>query len=277
MIKTVLIQPPSYCESEACYTPQQDRLLWSSIICTEGVQTGFEVAPGTGMTVTVEEGRAFIQGDTTSDEGMYWVASTDQETLPIAPSDPTDPRLDLVVAQINSDCTWELAVITGTPSPSPQYPPLPPSALQLAGVRTDPGATTPTIYEAFYTLHASLCSDLVEDDSGWIPFTNFEPNWTDVNTAYRRINSGIQVDFQATWTGATIPSNSSGNIADIPLITVPLAARPQHQRVPAQFVASSPGALVINVLGTVVLTHLYPNGSLNNGSVLVCTAFYYRD
>lgn len=272
----VLIQPPSYCESAECYTPQQDRLLWRSIICTEGVQTGFEVAPGVGMNVTVQAGRAFIQGDTTSDEGMYWVASTDQETLPIGPASATDPRLDLVVARINSDCTWSLAVIPGTPAPNPQYPPLPASALRLAGVRVEANATAPTIFEAFYTIRAKLCQDLVKDDTGWVPLTSFAPNWTNVNSGYRNINGLIQLDLQATYTGATVPSNTSGNIPDIALITLPLAARPQHQRVPGDFVASSPGSLVVNVNGTTVITHLYPNGSLEQNSTLICTMFYYR-
>lgn len=166
----VLLQPPSYCESDACYTPQQDRLLWGSIICTEGVQDGFEITPGGGMSVNIAAGAGFIQGDTQASEGMYWVSSTATENRAIAPADPTDPRYDLVIARINADCSWSLAVVTGTAAPAPSPPATPPSSIVLGWVSVTAGLLTVApaniLSGGAITQRAAVCTDLLPD-TGW--------------------------------------------------------------------------------------------------------------
>lgn len=167
-----LLQPPSYCESAQCYTPQQDRLLWGSIICTEGVQNGFVVSPGGGMSVDISAGAGFIQGDAIANEGMYWVSSTATENRTLAPSDPTDPRYDLIVAQIEPNCTWVLTVITGTPAPVPPIPGTPPSAIVIGLVRVPAGLVAVTINNIelgepnFPAPVAELCSGVMPS-AGW--------------------------------------------------------------------------------------------------------------
>lgn len=272
-----LLQPPSYCESAACYTPQQDRLMLNSLVCQEGAAAGFTVTAGAGMSVDIAAGSGYIQGDVSADEGMYWVQSTAVENRLIQPADPVDERTDIVVARINPDCSWSIDVITGTPSPPPApIPPVPANSILLATVNVSAGALAPTVTGT--PQQARLCEDLLFDDSGWVTGTvGLADDWTNVNTAWRKRNDWVQLDIQATWTGATVPSNSTGNIADIPLIlSMPIEARPQHQRVPAQFVATSPGNLILNVNGTCDITHLYPNGSLNNNATLIATLGYWN-
>ena len=272
-----LLQPPSYCESEACYTPQQDRLLWNTLICEEGVANGFEVTAGAGMSVDIAAGAAFIQGDLTSDEGMYWVRSTATENRLIQPADPIDDRYDLVVARINPDCSWSIEVITGTPSPTPApIPPVPPNAIGLAVVAVPAAAAAPDVQGT--PDQAKVCSGLMgETDTGWVPFLSFYPDWLQSNSAYRRGRDGwVQLDIQFQYVGATVPSNSTGNIADINLFqNLPVEARPAHNRVTTSFLASSPGQLFVATNGTAVITHLYPNGSLTNGTLLYATLGYW--
>lgn len=152
------IQPPMYVAG-GCYTAQQDRMLWDSIICEEGTYANpglgglgpnsLAVTAGLGMEVIVESGRAFVQGDSVQFQGVYYVWNSSPVTLTLDPSDPTDDRIDLVVAKINDTeyegtgtSDWQLQVVTGSPSPAPVAPALPPSALPLAEVRVNAGATT---------------------------------------------------------------------------------------------------------------------------------------
>lgn len=165
-----LLQPPSYCESEVCYTPQQDRLLWGSIVCQDGIQRGLVVADGTGLSVTITTGSAFIQGETQANEGLYWVTTTADENRILAPADPTDPRIDLVIASINSDCTWTLEVITGTPAPVPVRPAAPLSSLTLAVVTIPAGSTGDNLIINTTdpdVRRAKLCADMTPE-VGWV-------------------------------------------------------------------------------------------------------------
>jgi hypothetical protein len=251
--------------------------MLNSLICEEGVAAGLTVTAGAGMSVNIAAGSAYIQGDVSAEEGMYWVRSTAVENRLIQPADPVDNRNDIVVARINPDCTWSIVVITGAPSPPPApIPPTPANSVLLAVIAVPAGAATPTVSSG--ATQAQICFDLIGEDTGWVTGTiGFAANWTNVNTAYRKRNNWVQLDIQATYTGATVPSNSTGNIPDIPLIlTTPLEARPQHQRIPSQFVATSPGNLILNVNGTCDITHLYPNGSLNNGATLIASLGYWN-
>ena len=72
-------------------------------------------ADSTGMQVKVKPGEAWIRG--------HWGEVLTQKTLPIAASDPTNDRYDLVVARVDFvDNLLELDVKTGTPSGSPVEP-----------------------------------------------------------------------------------------------------------------------------------------------------------
>jgi hypothetical protein len=54
------------------------------------------------------------------------------------------------------------------------------------------------------------------------------------------------IDIGATYTGPQIVAPSSGNIDDLDVLTLPSNVAPVHQRVPTQYLASSPGSLVIS-------------------------------
>lgn len=154
------IQPPSFASGE-CYTAQQDRMLWSTLICREGTysilqggpgtNTGpgsLAIVPGSGMQVIGRSGRAFVRGDSVEDQGMYFVWNSSDVTLGVDASDPTDDRIDLVVAKVydaeyeGSVSEWRIEVIKGSASPAPVAPALPPTALPLASVRVRAGSTT---------------------------------------------------------------------------------------------------------------------------------------
>jgi hypothetical protein len=137
------IQPPAYLQA-GCYTPQDMRLIHSSLVCVEGVSSldggDLEVTNGAGMSVNVAAGSAFIDGDTIADQGMYHVFSDGTVNLAISASDPTDDRIDLVVATVRDsqyaggDDDWLLQVITGTPSPVPSAPAVADNSIVLAQV-----------------------------------------------------------------------------------------------------------------------------------------------
>jgi len=101
---------------------------WAELFLPTGVvQTGdatvdlnkLEVyADSTGMQVKVKRGKAFMKGH------LFW-GKTSEEVLAIADVDPTNDRIDRVIAQL----VWatgviDLKVLTGTPAASPVPPPL---------------------------------------------------------------------------------------------------------------------------------------------------------
>lgn len=97
-----------------------------------------ERGAGANMSVDVAKGGAFIQGDDTTDQGMYFVYNDGIVNKAIAAADGTNPRKDIVIAEVNdnqegqSGDNWAISVVTGTPAGSPAEPALPPSALKLA-------------------------------------------------------------------------------------------------------------------------------------------------
>lgn len=103
------------------------------------------------MSVNVAAGQALINGtQNTTSQGAYEVLNDATVNLAIAASDPTNPRIDIVVAQVrdaaysgaNND--WLLAVVTGTPAGSPSPPATPANAIVLAQVAVAANATSIT-------------------------------------------------------------------------------------------------------------------------------------
>lgn len=146
------INPPTYTE-DGCTTAQQDRLILSSLVCSAGIRAAGDLAvtdAGDGD-LRVSAGSAFIEGDQVTDQGLYHVTSDGPVILTPSPSDPTDDRIDLVVAQVHDaqfsgdTSEWELVIVEGMPSPSPTAPEAPPNSLVLAQVRVNAGSTSLTI------------------------------------------------------------------------------------------------------------------------------------
>lgn len=184
------LQPAHY-TAGACHTAQGDRLVWSSIICGEGVSSvlngDLEVTVGaTGLSVDVAGGTAFIDGDNIVDQGVYHVANIGTTTLTLAASDPTDDRTDVVVATVRdaqysgADNDWILQVITGVPSPAPSPPVVPANSIPLGNVTVAAGASTPigvSIVDARPQL--TVCSEVVPAPSG--AWTVYFPTWKSAN------------------------------------------------------------------------------------------------
>lgn len=98
------------------------------------------------MTFTVNPGYCVVANSTSAVFGAYRFGMLTQATLTCAASDPTNPRIDLVVAQVvdNGDPTSfaQIAVITGTPAGIPSVPALPANSIPLAQISVPAGVTS---------------------------------------------------------------------------------------------------------------------------------------
>lgn len=105
------------------------------------------------MSVNVAAGRAFIRGTQAAgslNQGVYSFFNDGTVNLAVSSADPTNPRRDLVVAQIR-DSNYSgasndarLFVVTGTPAASPSDPVVPADTLVLARLSVAAGATSVT-------------------------------------------------------------------------------------------------------------------------------------
>lgn len=106
----------------------------------KGVANSMEpYANSTGMIVRVKSGDALIQG--------HYMVSDAEEQLAVSAADATDPRIDLVVAQVDMvNNVMSFAVVAGTPSGSPSAPALTQSSsvwqIPLAHIAVAAAATT---------------------------------------------------------------------------------------------------------------------------------------
>ena len=111
----------------------------------EGVKvgTGDELEPygdSSGMNVKVDSGQALIRG--------HYYSNSATVTLTVTAADPTNPRIDLVVLELDPSAnTILLKVIAGTPAGSPVAPALVQTdagvyQLKMAEVAVSAGATT---------------------------------------------------------------------------------------------------------------------------------------
>lgn len=111
--------------------------LWPSSHLLRGqILSAGLVTPGSGLSVDVAFARVFLQGS------MYEIPAATGLTL--ASADPSQPRLDTVVSQLDSGVP-EYAVVTGTPSSNPQPPTLSAGQLAHAHVLVGAEATEPSL------------------------------------------------------------------------------------------------------------------------------------
>lgn len=152
--------PPAWLQAGS-HPADLDRRILESVFRTDGVLdlAGGDLAvteQGTpAMGVTVAAGVAVIDGTESASQGVYHVVNDADVDLAIAASDPTNDRIDLVVAQVRdsfysgADDDWLLAVVTGTPAASPAEPTVPVNAHVLA--RVDVAAAASSITDAAIT------------------------------------------------------------------------------------------------------------------------------
>lgn len=78
--------------------------------------------PGSGMSVNVAPGELWVPGTTSSTQSGYYCRISSSTSLSIAAADPTNPRIDTVVAQVQDAAyagsvnSFAPAVVTGTPT-----------------------------------------------------------------------------------------------------------------------------------------------------------------
>lgn len=148
--------PPLNLQNLSTHTAAGDRALIHSIYGgREGVTGTTDLAVSQNgspnMSVNVAAGRGVVFGDSTSDQQLYHIWNDATVNKTISAADPTNPRRDLIVAEVRDAQTdgggnndWRLRVVTGTPAGSPADPATPNTALVLARVAVAAGATSIT-------------------------------------------------------------------------------------------------------------------------------------
>ncbi len=93
-------------------------------------------------------GEVWIDGTTSAAQGYYYAYNDATLNLAVAASNPTNPRIDIAVAQVQDAAytgavnSFQLAIVTGTPAGSPVAPATPVSSLKLANIAVAALATT---------------------------------------------------------------------------------------------------------------------------------------
>lgn len=139
------INPPLHLQARTDHTAVGDRQFVESVFeGRSGVLASGSLAVtqnGTpNMSVNVAAGKAIIAGTENALQGSYHVWNDATKNLVIAASDPTNPRIDLIVAKVEDASysgvtnAWSLAVVTGTPAASPVAPTAPANSITLAQV-----------------------------------------------------------------------------------------------------------------------------------------------
>src|SRR3954464_435191 len=114
----------------------------TGIAARPGVRYGtgdpLKIATSSGMTLAVNAGIAWVQGSASATAGMYTCCLDTASTVILATSDPTNPRIDNIIAQVtdhgDGPSTAVVTPQTGTPAASPVAPTLPANSLLLATV-----------------------------------------------------------------------------------------------------------------------------------------------
>lgn len=135
--------PPSWLQNGS-HPAENDRLSVQALYATTGIigSTSLAVSASSpaAMSVRVATGWAAIVGTTQSNMGVYTIYNDAQDTLTITAADPTNPRIDRVVATVRdayytgafNDVIFQ--VVAGTPAGSPSAPATPANSISLATV-----------------------------------------------------------------------------------------------------------------------------------------------
>jgi hypothetical protein len=141
--------PPSWLQNGS-HPAENDRLTNQALLSSTGVigpNSLFVSATGASMSVSVGTGWAAIVSST-SNAGVYTIYNDGATTLTVAVADPTNPRIDRVVATVNDSFysgalnNVVFSVIAGTPAGSPVAPATPSNSISLATIAVGAGVTT---------------------------------------------------------------------------------------------------------------------------------------
>ncbi len=135
--------PPSWLQNGS-HPAENDRLSVQALYATTGIigSTSLAVSASSpaAMSVRVATGWAAIVGTTQANMGVYTIYNDAQDTLTITAADPTNPRIDRIVATVRdayytgafNDVIFQ--VVAGTPAGSPSAPATPANSISLATV-----------------------------------------------------------------------------------------------------------------------------------------------
>lgn len=180
------------------------------------------------MTVNVAAGTALIPGTEGSKQGVYSVLNDATLNVSLAASDPTNPRIDLIVFKVQDTFysggsnTSSIVAVTGTPAGSPTPPAAPANSLvlaQIAVAANDTAITTGEITDkrAFLTAAGGIVpyfGSQAPTFSLWPPGTFFY----DFDTSGLNLWDGAalkskELGWIATTTNNTTNANSTGSEA----------------------------------------------------------------
>ena len=143
--------PPSWLQNGS-HPAENDRLTTQALYATTGIIGSSSLAvtqnSPAGMSVRVAAGWASIVGTTQANMGTYVIYNDATETLTVTTADPTNPRIDRVVATVQdayysgsaNDVIFQ--VVAGTPAGSPSAPATPANSISLATVAVAAGASS---------------------------------------------------------------------------------------------------------------------------------------
>lgn len=177
--------PPSWTQGGA-HPAENDRLLLKSLLDSiggvgpnHGVVGDLDlrvIAVGSSMAVSVFGGGAFIQASEPGALGSYHVYNDGTKNVVIPAADPTNPRIDLIVARVRDAQysgavnSWAIEVVQGIAAGSPVQPAAPDNSLTLARVAVGANVTS---------ISSSNITDLRVFMGG---FTAYTPTWTSSGT-----------------------------------------------------------------------------------------------
>lgn len=200
------LQPP-YVASGQCYPVVNERLVWSDVACVEGVaiKDGNELQLATnssGLEIRVHEGGAFINSNySPAPQGMYHVYNDELVVLTAPAADPSNPRIDTVVAHVLDaqfevgTTAWALEIWEGTPTAGANLS-------NLNGADTSAGTDTAIILGYVFIDTA---------DAG--PLTSGD--FLDARVPYERCGTGGSV-ISTRWSRTSsqgIPNNTTTTVA----------------------------------------------------------------
>lgn len=143
--------PPSWLQNGS-HPAENDRLTTQALWATTGIISSSSLAvtanSPAGMSVLVASGWAAIVGTTQANMGTYVIFNDATVTQTITAADPSNPRIDRVVATVQ-DAYYSgsannviFQVIAGTPAGSPVAPATPANSISLATIQVPAGATS---------------------------------------------------------------------------------------------------------------------------------------
>lgn len=111
-----------------------------------GVGTPLACTWTSGLSFTLSAGICHVQGTASATAGMYTLTLDTTATLTCTTADPTNPRIDSVIAVVvdngNNTSTAFFKILAGTPAVSPSAPTLPSNALLLCNIAVAANAST---------------------------------------------------------------------------------------------------------------------------------------